>query len=234
MKADSFRHPMTVAERVFGLVYLPVHAVGLPFLLLLLAELFRPQTDEIWLDLAMYAVGLLACLIFLHRFLKTSFSDIFDRPGRFVFTLLVCAVIYLGLNTLVNSLLLLAPAEVTENPNNEAVAAIAGSNFRVTVAITVFMAPILEECLFRGALFGTIRRKSRVTAYVVTILLFAFYHLWSMFVYAYDSSLWWYLLQYVPAGFALCYAYERSGTVWCPIVLHAAINALAMYAQTLG
>jgi len=230
MKAE-FRHPMTKAQRVMGLIYLPLHSVGLPLLIALLYPSFFSTVDEIYLDLGMYLLGLLFCLTALHSFLRSSFSDLCDRPGRFLSTLLLCALAYLAMSSLVSSLLMLIlGADSLVNPNTDTVNQLLGENYNVTFATTVIMAPILEECLFRGALFGSIRRKNRPAAYLVTIVIFAVYHLWAYFIADYSSTLWLYLLQYIPATLALCFAYERSGTIWCPIVLHAAINCLAMLA----
>ena len=35
-------------------------------------------------------------------------------------------------------------------------------------------------------------------------------------------------LQYVPAGIALGWAYERADSIWAPITMHLIINAIAM------
>jgi membrane protease YdiL (CAAX protease family) len=43
-----------------------------------------------------------------------------------------------------------------------------------------------------------------------------------------DWTVLFYLLQYVPASVALCWCYEKSGTIWSPIVLHAAINLISI------
>ena len=119
------------------------------------------------------------------------------------------------------------------NPNDMNIDALISQNFNVMAVMSVVFAPIVEECLFRGALFGTIRKRSRFLAYFVTIAFFAFYHLFPYFISEYRWQLWVYLLQYVPASFALCRVYEKSETIWCPIALHALNNLMAIYVSKL-
>ena len=38
-------------------------------------------------------------------------------------------------------------------------------------------------------------------------------------------------LQYLPAGIALCWAYEQADSIFAPILIHTAINLLAMVAM---
>jgi membrane protease YdiL (CAAX protease family) len=38
------------------------------------------------------------------------------------------------------------------------------------------------------------------------------------------------LLDYLPASLALAWSYEKSGSVWSPILLHALINVLSITA----
>ena len=38
-------------------------------------------------------------------------------------------------------------------------------------------------------------------------------------------------LQYLPAGYCLCFAYRRSGTIISPILMHMIVNAVAVYSM---
>ena len=39
------------------------------------------------------------------------------------------------------------------------------------------------------------------------------------------------VLSYLPAGYVLAWSYERSGSIWTPIFLHTAINAVTLLLQ---
>jgi membrane protease YdiL (CAAX protease family) len=99
---------------------------------------------------------------------------------------------------------------------------------------TVLLAPVVEETMFRGALFGSIRLRSRAVAYIVSALAFAAYHLWPFLF----TDMWrvnaLYALQYIPASVILAWCYERGNSIWAPITLHALINLLANAAVRLG
>jgi membrane protease YdiL (CAAX protease family) len=81
----------------------------------------------------------------------------------------------------------------------------------------VVLGPAMEELLFRGVLYGALRRSLpvSVSALLVTVA-FALAHL------AGGASPW------IPAvgGIAFCLAYEWSRSLWTPWILHAAGNAV--------
>ncbi|MEG2138841.1 MAG: CPBP family intramembrane glutamic endopeptidase, partial [Oscillospiraceae bacterium] len=56
-----------------------------------------------------------------------------------------------------------------------------------TVAIVVLLQPLVDEILFRGLLFGSLRKYSRLLAYVVSTLAFALCSVWQ-FVPLYGFS----------------------------------------------
>ena len=64
------------------------------------------------------------------------------------------------------------------NLNDVSISAQISGEPRTTVLIVVFLAPFIEEVLFRGYVFGSLRDHSRVVAYVVSCVLFAFLHVW--------------------------------------------------------
>lgn len=81
----------------------------------------------------------------------------------------------------------------------------------------VLLAPIAEELLFRGFLFGNLRRHiSFVLATIITSLLFALAHgQWNVGIDVFIVSL------------ALCYLRERTGNIWAGVMLHMIKNMIA-------
>jgi membrane protease YdiL (CAAX protease family) len=120
---------------------------------------------------------------------------------------------------------------ITENLNNEAIMDLARTDSRAITAMAVFLAPLTEEMLFRGAIFGGIRKKNRIAAYAVSMLLFSIYHTWG---YAIDDpSYWLYTIQYLPAAYLLCRCYERTNSIWCSIFFHMLVNHISMRMLTI-
>jgi len=86
--------------------------------------------------------------------------------------------------------------------------------------IAVIAAPVTEELIFRGCLYGILRKSSgRVPAIVISSVLFALIH-------GHLPSLPGLLV--LAAGLAL--VYERCGSLWAPISMHAAFNGLTIIA----
>jgi membrane protease YdiL (CAAX protease family) len=99
---------------------------------------------------------------------------------------------------------------------------------RAVVAATlldvVVLTPVLEELLFRGLLFATLRRGLGAPAAAVTSAgVFALAHGYGALGFA---SVFWSALLWA-------WAYERSGSLWPPIAAHAADNLSASLAMLL-
>lgn len=96
-------------------------------------------------------------------------------------------------------------------------------------AMTVFMAPDSRRGFSSAAWPSTLlRSRNRAAAWIVSVLLFSFYHVWQ---YAVIDPL--YLLTavlYHPASIALNWSYERSGSIWAPIFYHMLTNAVGISA----
>ena len=118
--------------------------------------------------------------------------------------------------------------------NNETVTELISTNRYVMLAASVIFAPIVEETLVRGVVFGTIRPASRVLAYIVSALLFTLMHNWQYFGLHPFVSILLSCLPYLPASVALAWVYEKGGTIWAPITLHALINAMSFGLLTLS
>lgn len=97
-----------------------------------------------------------------------------------------------------------------------------------TVAVVVFLRPAVEEILYRGLLFGSLRGKNRPLAYAVSSLLFAVGSVWQ---YAFPAGGAAYLLlalQYLPMGLAYCWSYDNGGSVFAPIILRVIVQGLGL------
>ncbi len=218
-----FTSRQTRGEAVAALVYLPLHAVLLPLLLSFLLLNFFPESSTAVFNLIYYALGAVYMLCFELRFLRRDFDPLCDRPIRCLTEVFIGYGLMLGMNLAVNLGLSLLPAD---NPNNAAVMDMAGSELGTVSAMAVFLAPLVEELMFRGAVFGRLRRRSRALAYGASMLLFSVYHVWSFALL--DPRQLIYLVQYLPASFVLCRCYERTDSIWGPIFLHMLINGISL------
>ena len=89
---------------------------------------------------------------------------------------------------------------------------------------SVILAPVLEELLFRGLVFRSLRDKSKWLAIFASSFLFGFLHIYSA-LFAGDLSQLIYLLSYGGMGFAFSYAYEKRKTI---CLMHMINNLVAI------
>lgn len=86
------------------------------------------------------------------------------------------------------------------------------------LAVAVVAAPVTEELIFRGCLYGMARaRWGRPAGILLTSLVFAAIH---------GHAPSFAGLTILAVGLAL--VYERCGSLWAPILLHAGFNALTI------
>ncbi len=229
-KSNGFRHPMNQTETIVGWVYVFVHMFAMAFILGAMNRFLFPamgfSLSDKWLNFIYYMVGFIFLLVFLFHYWRESFADLCanftETLGAITIGFLACNLLSLLVNLLLGRVL----GSLT-NPNQAAVNAMTRLNPGVMLAIGVFLAPVVEETLFRGVVFGSLQGRNRLAAYLLSTLLFALYHLWSRLDFTKPWQLL-YLLQYVPAGLTLCWSYERGRNVWCPVFLHMLLNYVSI------
>lgn len=212
---------------IFGWVYLLLHILILPILLNLYVYFAQTPPSQLNINLIYYFSGFaLVVLLGLRRWLRREFDILLDR--LFLCILLLFAAYFL--NSILSMgvvLLLQLLTPILENPNNEAITAMANQDYGAMFGLTVFLAPIVEESLFRGVAFGSLYRKNRLAAYLISMLLFSVYHVWQYALVYGNPQLLLYAIQYLPISFTLCWLYERTGTIWAPTFFHMLINGLS-------
>ena len=222
----GFTSRMTRGETIAALLYLPLHVWLLPRLLYSLPE--TAGLTDLTVNVAVYVFGTVYMLALLGRFLRRDFDPLCDHFGYCILQVLICYGMMLAFNLLLSGILTLVFPAGSVNPNNDAVMEMAGVEFGKTAALAIFLAPLVEEPVFRGAIFGSLREKNRILAYALSMLLFALYHVWG---YALSDPIYWlYLLQYLPVSWLLCRCYERCNSIWGSIFFHMMVNAVSISA----
>lgn len=225
----EFDNHMSRKQLILGLVYMPVHIFVLP---LTLAVVF-PAMDAGTLNLVYFAISALVLLLVFHSTLRRDFDELVDRIGWCIITILMALGIDYLLSYAVSFLSMLLPTLAEDSPNDQVIMTMAGESSGAIKATAIFLAPIVEELLFRGIIFGGLKKRNRIMAYAMSILMFALLHVWQYALIGGDWTVLLYMIQYIPVSFALAWCYERSGTLWCPIAFHMMINAMSFKAMEL-
>lgn len=225
---------MTAGEQVAGVVFFVIYLLVLPFAT---SPIFRFMERLIAMDIPKtvehmiyYYVLFAVTVIIFHGFLGRTTRYLFDRVSLVGKTLLAGLVAHYGLNELVYRLVNLVISSRT-NLNDTTISAQIDDAPRSTLLIVIFLAPFVEEVLFRGLVFGNLKNKSRLLGYLVSCLLFALLHVWQFAVNGQDVTYFLVMVQYLVPGLVLAWAYEHSGTLWTAIGVHAAVNALSVLAS---
>ena len=222
---------MSATEQVAGVVFFVIYLLVLPFAT---SPLFRLAERMLATDLSpavqntiYYYILFAVTVVIFHGFLGRTTRHLFDRGALVGKTVLTGIVAHYGLNELVYRVANLIISGRT-NLNDTTISAQIDDAPRSTLLIVIFLAPFVEEVLFRGLVFGNLKNKSRVVGYTISCTLFALLHVWQFAVNHQDVTYFLVMVQYLVPGLILAWVYERSGTLWTPILLHAVTNALAV------
>lgn len=149
---------------------------------------------------------------------KVAWRDL----GYTLIGIVVYFILFASLLAIINSV---TPVDTTKEQAIGFEKDLAGGGLILAFVSLVVLPPIVEEVLFRGFLFGTLRRRKvkMVLATFITSLLFAGLHLFG----ATDGSLLW--LAFIDTfvlSLVLCYVREATGSLWASIGVHALKNGL--------
>ena len=222
---------MTPGELVAGVIFFVIYLLVLPFvsdpLFDLVGKLLGTTISAGLRSVIWYYILFAVTIIIFHRFIARTSRKFLDEIGSTIkYTGLGLVAMY-GLNELIFRLTNLVFTNRT-NLNDVTISAQIEDAPRTTLLIVIFLAPFVEEVLFRGLVFGNLQKKNPLAGYIVSCLLFALLHVWQFAVVSQDITYFLLMVQYLVPGIILAWVYERSGTLWTSIVLHAVTNALAV------
>ena len=194
---------------------------------LLLSALGRGE-EPVLLNALYFLLGYFVTAFLFRGLLGDSLKKLPENPGRLLRGLLLGFCLYefcqVGLGMLYEACF---PA--FQAPNDQNLQSLAGTGFWVLAAGSVLLSPLTEETLIRGLVFGALRDRSRVLAYVASALVFGFMHIAAYLGSASPGDLLMSLPLYVLPGLALAACYDFSGNIWAPILLHALINLMGVW-----
>ncbi|MEG1657570.1 MAG: type II CAAX endopeptidase family protein [Oscillibacter sp.] len=223
---------MSAGEQIAGTAFFVIYLVVLPFatapLFRLVGTLLGIEIGAALQNVIYYYILFAVSIIIFHGFLARTSRNFVDNLGGACKTVLMGLVALYGLNELMFRLTSLLMNNQT-NLNDSSISAQIQDAPHMTLLIVIFLAPFVEEVLFRGLVFGNLKSKSLTVAYVVSCLLFALLHVWQFAVVQQDLTYFLLMVQYLVPGFVLAWAYHHSGTLWASIALHIATNALSVW-----
>ena len=214
-------------EGILGWCYLLLCQTLLPYLLNFIFTAAGITLTGAQLNLAYFGINFLVVAAIFHRFFIRTGREILDRTLRIILTAAGLFAIYLLVNQLLGRFILWLRPDFF-NANDQSVAAIAENHYVLTLVCTVFLVPVAEECLHRGAIFGSLFSWNKIAAYAASAAIFALVHI--NLLVGDPGMVALRFLQYIPAGLCLAAAYHISGSITAPILIHMAVNAIGILA----
>lgn len=216
-------------ETLSGGIYLAFMLIFLPMLLRLLNSLTGNTLSAGKVNFLYYFINFAAILPIFRRFLIQSVKDAMRIPFPTIWLALLGYMGNMALSELLTILLVLLPNFANINDLN--VTLMLQEEFSLVAFGIVVLVPVVEETLFRGMIFRNLYDRSPAGAYLISMFAFAAIHVTGYIGSVEPVYILLSFLQYLPAGYCLCFAYRRSGTIISPILMHMIVNAVAAFSM---
>ena len=219
---------------IASVVYWGICYFMIPFVTLFLAWAFSSDLSTvIGVDIATYIVNFLCMISLFGSYLSDSFLEVQLGMSRFIKTVLIAAVLILvvevclllwGYRWDLMGVFWAYPISETSVVSSTAVVVLTNPLLG-SLCMTV-LTPVTVSCMFYATVFAPFAVKNPKTAYILTSVLLVLPRLlssWWLGNGIYDLSI--YLLQ-LPVHLIACWSYQKSNTVWAPIVSLGITNLL--------
>ena len=220
---------LTPRQTLWGLRYLLFQTIFLSSVLHLATSLLPFTLGAAQLNFLYFAINFVAVIVIFRNFLLQFLQLDWDGIGAIA----LWGVVFFGAYWLSTAFLSHVFSIIDPkffNANDRTIAGMTEENYPLMFIGTVVLVPITEECLYRGLVFRGLYQRSAVLAWIVCPVVFSLVHIVSYLGQVNALTFALCFLQYIPAGLCLAAAYRLSGSLICPILIHAVINAMGMIA----
>ncbi len=178
------------------------------------------------LSMCIYIGMIVFSIVVGYPVLKESVQK-FPKLNKYFETVLISFVILYFVSGFTSAIVMILTQ--TDTSANQSIITDAFRQSPCVISFTIlFYAPIVEEILFRGALYRGLRNRFNfIIAGLISGLSFGFIHVFESLISGNFIDLL-YLLTYGSLGFLFCYSYEKSKTIFVPMTLHFMNNFIGL------
>ncbi len=217
---------MTRRETLLGWFYLLFSMFLFPVLFDLVNSRLAEPLSDTQLNLLYFFLNFSCVAVIFRRFLWQSLKTALGAPWRCLrFAGLGLLLYYVGMMLVSQLILRISPN--FSNVNDDTIVSMTKEHSTLMAFSTIWLVPVTEETLYRGLFFQGLQRKSRLLAYLVSMLVFSMIHVMGYIGWVDWLTLLLCFIQYCPAGIALAFAYEKADTIIAPMLMHITINQIA-------
>ena len=226
-KQTFLQHSLTEKEQIWGWRYLLFQLCFLSIFIRSFNWLFWGAMTPVQSNFIYFCINFAAVLVIFHRFLKQFLTVEWEQIGRILLFFLLLFGLYEIINWSLGWLLQQIDPHFS-NINDESIAQLTNQNFYIMLLGTVIAVPVAEETLYRGLLFRGLYSRSPLAAWIISVATFALIHIVNYIGVYPPATLALCYLQYIPAGIILAAAYRWTGSIFTPMLIHAAVNLLGI------
>jgi len=217
--------------RASGLIlnYFLGHQFIYPIILSIIIKLVDPSAKNypLWTLVVWYATTILITLYLAWPLLQESWAALRNHIRHTIRTVMsIFPLMYL--TSIALAVLISWLSGQATSGNQTTLNELLGEFPIFTLSLTVLFAPIVEELVFRGAFYRYFRSKGMYwMPMILSASAFSLIHIGVALSSGHYTELWFFPL-YATLGVFLSVAYEKTGNIFGPILLHFSYNALGM------
>lgn len=217
---------MTDTERRRGLAFLLLYLFVFPYFNGWAQRLLFSDAESMPAEANVVYYGFLFVLVLLvfWGFLKEDFLGLLDWLPENLFSLAAGLLLAGGFRVALH----LLPLHIFDPMAGQYAAEFAAAPGPTLVLLLVLI-PVVEELVYRGIVYGTLRSYSPALAGVAATILYALANVWRYALELGDVRVLLLAFLYLPKGAALTWCYDNGGSIWACALCHAAINGVTLF-----
>ena len=223
----NFFKKFTPNETVFGFIYFLLQLFIIPGLITVVGMMLPNPLSVTMINFIFFLVNFLAVVLIFHKYLMGNLRMAMEAPWHVLRHAAIGLVIYMVGNAVMGFLILIIDPEFA-NINDAMILDMVQENYGLMAIGTVLLVPLVEECFYRGLIFRNLYDKRPIAAYGISMVIFSLAHVLGYVGMESFRTLVLCFFQYLPAGFALAWAYRRSGSIFASVLVHMAVNQTGM------
>lgn len=217
------------------LIFIPLYyycgsvivSAGMYFVLKTFSLTYDVNTLNAYLNLFADLLFIIVIVFIFKDSLKEQWHDFCkDVKGHLFYGIVIGTALLLAFNMLGGFItLLLGQTSVSENQN--LINTLMQDHLFLMAFLSIICAPIIEELLFRGAVFAWLYEIHPLVAHALSSFLFGFIHIMQA-VMAGNTTEWAQIFSYMLMGGVLSYLYEKKNNIFVPMLSHSMSNFISV------